>query len=227
MALAFEQQPKESHKAFAAFSLYLSMGPERSTEAVAKKLAKSEQLVRRWSSRWDWTDRVQAYATHMALVERESTEALLRAKSVDWLQRQEEHRAEEWQVRGELPGCRETLVKDRRVRGIEVLCRLSRIKRPPAEGDDPAPQVADREHDPMAEAVIGYGDVVAGDQHAGGDQVGEADALAVDLRGRSARRGSCRGAPGTSPRRSASPARCSPRGRLSGPCSFPHFLLCN
>ena len=29
MALAFEQRPKESDKAFAAFSLYLSLGPER------------------------------------------------------------------------------------------------------------------------------------------------------------------------------------------------------
>jgi len=35
-ALPFEQQDRESNKAFAAFSLYLSLGPERSLEAVAK-----------------------------------------------------------------------------------------------------------------------------------------------------------------------------------------------
>jgi hypothetical protein len=38
-ALPFEQQPKESNKAFAAFSLYLSLGPDRSTAAVAAGLA--------------------------------------------------------------------------------------------------------------------------------------------------------------------------------------------
>lgn len=52
MRLPFEQQEKETDKAFAAFALYLSMGPERSTARVATKLAKSEQLVRRWSARW-------------------------------------------------------------------------------------------------------------------------------------------------------------------------------
>jgi hypothetical protein len=100
MALPFEQQTNESNKAFAAFSLYLSLGPQRSTEAVAKKLAKSEQLIRRWSARWDWTARVQAHGAHMAAVEREAAEALMRAKGVDWVQRQEEHRAEEWKARG-------------------------------------------------------------------------------------------------------------------------------
>ncbi len=38
MALAFERQPKESDKAFAAFNQYLSLGPERSLAAAAAKL---------------------------------------------------------------------------------------------------------------------------------------------------------------------------------------------
>src|ERR1041384_8833280 len=102
MALAFEQQPMESNKAFAAFSLYLSLGPERSTREVAAKLAKSEQLIRRWSARWDWGDRVQAYGRHMAVVEREATEAVARGKAVDWLSRQMEQRDEEWQGGNEM-----------------------------------------------------------------------------------------------------------------------------
>ena len=36
--LAFEQQPKEGDKAFAAFSLYLSLGAERSLAEVGRKL---------------------------------------------------------------------------------------------------------------------------------------------------------------------------------------------
>jgi len=96
MRLPFEQQTKESDKAFAAFALYLSMGSERSTAAVATKLTKSEQLVRRWSARWRWTERVAAHAAHLAAVERDATEALARGKSAEWLKRQQELREREW-----------------------------------------------------------------------------------------------------------------------------------
>jgi hypothetical protein len=75
---AFEQQPRESAKAFAAFSLYLNLGPQRSTAAVANKLAKSEQLIRRWSAKFAWTDRVAAHAAHYAIIEREAVEAVAR-----------------------------------------------------------------------------------------------------------------------------------------------------
>ncbi|HWV98535.1 MAG TPA: hypothetical protein VNZ64_02465 [Candidatus Acidoferrum sp.] len=102
MALPFEQQPNESAKAFAAFSLYLSIGPERSLAAVGKKLGKSGTVIERWSAKFDWPARVKAHAAYFAVVEREATEALTRAKGVDWVQRQEEHRAEEWKVRCEL-----------------------------------------------------------------------------------------------------------------------------
>src|SRR5580765_1942622 len=98
MGLPFEQLPKESSKAFAAFSLYLSLGPQRSIAAVGQKLAKSEQLIKRWSAKFDWLGRVQAHETHMATVEREAAEALLRVKGVDWVQRQQEHLEEEWRM---------------------------------------------------------------------------------------------------------------------------------
>src|SRR5215471_12299089 len=100
MALPFEQQENESAKAFAAFSLYLSLGPQRSLAAVEQKLAKSHTIISRWSARWDWTARVHAHGGHMSTIQREAAEALARAKGVDWVQRQEEHRAEEWKARG-------------------------------------------------------------------------------------------------------------------------------
>ena len=103
MAMEFEQLPRESAKAFAAFSIYLNMGPERrSTQAVAKQLAKSEQLIRRWSARHGWTARVQAHAAHLATVERQATEVLARTKAAEWLQRQCEQRELEWRLRDEL-----------------------------------------------------------------------------------------------------------------------------
>lgn len=94
--LPFEQQQRESAKAFAAFSLYLSLGPERSTAAVASKLAKSEQLIRRWSAKFGWTDRVAAYAAHLAIVEREAIEAVARAKGPQWEARKQQLRETEW-----------------------------------------------------------------------------------------------------------------------------------
>ena len=97
--MAFEQQPKESNKAFAAFCIYLNMGEERSTLAVARRLSRSHQLMRRWSARWDWMERVRAYAAHLARVEREATEALVRGRAAQWLERQEELREAEWQTR--------------------------------------------------------------------------------------------------------------------------------
>ena len=83
MPLPFEQQARESSKAFAAFSLYLSLGPQRSLAAVAQKVAKSQQLLKRWSSKFEWPARVQAYDAHLAIVEREAAEALARANAAE------------------------------------------------------------------------------------------------------------------------------------------------
>ncbi len=102
MPLMFEQQPRESNKAFAAFRVYLEMGPERSLAAVAARVGKSKVMMERWSRKYDWCGRVAAHAGHVAQVEREATEALTRAKAAGWVKRQEEHREEEWSLRGEL-----------------------------------------------------------------------------------------------------------------------------
>lgn len=96
--LPFEQQPKESDKAFAAFSLYLSLGPQRSLDAVRLKLQKSARLIQRWSGRWRWTERLAAHASHLAAVERAATEALARGKAAEWLTRQQALRETEWEV---------------------------------------------------------------------------------------------------------------------------------
>ena len=96
MALPFEQQPRESNKAFAAFSLYLSLGPQRSTREVGQKLGKSEGLMERWSRKFDWPARVAAYGAHLAIVEREAIEAAARSKAAEWSSREEKLRETEW-----------------------------------------------------------------------------------------------------------------------------------
>jgi hypothetical protein len=101
MTAAFEQQPKESAKAFSAFSLYLGMGPERSLEAVRVKCGKSSRLIQRWSSRWKWAERVEAHVAHLAGVEREASEVLVRGLAAERVKRQQALLEEEWAVHEE------------------------------------------------------------------------------------------------------------------------------
>ena len=96
MAQLFEQQPRESNKAFAAFSLYLNLGSERSLDAVRRKCGKSSRLIQRWSGKFDWPARVQAYAAYLANVEREAVEVAARGKAAEWEKRETQLRETEW-----------------------------------------------------------------------------------------------------------------------------------
>jgi len=96
MPLPFEKQPRESDKAFAAFSLYLSLGAARSTREVGKQLGKSEGLIERWAAKFDWRSRVAAHGAHLAVVERDAIEAAARSKAAEWESREQKLRETEW-----------------------------------------------------------------------------------------------------------------------------------
>ena len=57
----WERARDESTKAHAAFVLYRDLGPDRSLRAAASQLGKSERLLKRWSSRHRWQDRLAAW----------------------------------------------------------------------------------------------------------------------------------------------------------------------
>ena len=57
----WERQKGESDKAYEAFVTYRDMGTNRSIRAVAQKLAKSRTQIGKWSSGWEWMERVRAY----------------------------------------------------------------------------------------------------------------------------------------------------------------------
>jgi len=59
----WDRQEGESAKAYEAFMVYLELGDERSQQAVGKKLAKSRQLISRWSATYRWVERAVAYDT--------------------------------------------------------------------------------------------------------------------------------------------------------------------
>lgn len=53
---------KEGTKAYQAFSLYLLQEEgERSAAKVAEELGKSENLIYRWCSQWNWVERAALY----------------------------------------------------------------------------------------------------------------------------------------------------------------------
>ena len=93
----FEQQERESNKAFAAFKTYLELGPQRSLALVADKHGKGKSLIKRWSSKFDWPSRVRAHGAHLATVEREAIESLAVAKAVEWNKAHEALRIAEWE----------------------------------------------------------------------------------------------------------------------------------
>jgi len=97
MPLMFEKQARESAKAFAAFSLYLSLGPQRSLAEVSQKSAKSIPLLKRWSRKYDWSSRVAAHAAHLAEIERVAIQGVAMEKAVEWHKTHEAIRREAWQ----------------------------------------------------------------------------------------------------------------------------------
>ena len=97
MVLPFEQQPRESDKAFAAFSVYLNLGPQRSLSLTAKQLGKSKTLMEEWSRKFEWQVRVKAYAAHLAETERLAIERLAVEKAVEWHRLHEPVKREAWQ----------------------------------------------------------------------------------------------------------------------------------
>lgn len=77
----------ESAEAYQAAKLYFEMAANRSQEAVAQKLSKSRQLLGRWSTKWKWTERAEAYD---AYVEEQRERELQRARAEEaqkWIDR--------------------------------------------------------------------------------------------------------------------------------------------
>lgn len=96
------QQPDESAKAYAAFCVYRDLGAERSFQAVGQELVKSRQILSRWASRYDWTDRVRAYEEHQAMLLEVARQEAIKVEAALWAKRELEQRHREWDRSTEL-----------------------------------------------------------------------------------------------------------------------------
>ena len=126
--LAFEQQHRESSKAFAAFKTYLNMGPNRSLGSAAAKLGWNKRRMERFSQKYDWCNRVEAFDRHFSELERQAIERLACEKAVEWWQLHEPARRQAWleaeAAIANVREARERWRKSDRIPGFEGMARM-------------------------------------------------------------------------------------------------------
>lgn len=94
---AWDRMPKETLKAFHAFSLYRDMDPlKRSHRAVAESQGRvSSQVIEKWSSKYEWLDRCRKYDDYRDELKRRSEE---QADIELWKQRRKKFREDQFKV---------------------------------------------------------------------------------------------------------------------------------
>ncbi len=128
MSITYEQQPRESARAYAAFKTYLDMGPQRSLARVARHYGKSNTAMEKLSRKYGWPERVAARDAHLAELERQAIERLACEKAVEWWQLHEPARRQAWQEAEEaiamVREARERWRKSARTVGFEGMARM-------------------------------------------------------------------------------------------------------
>jgi len=128
MPMTFEQQPRETSKAFAAFKIYLDLGPNRSLVSAAAKMGCSKRRMEWLSRKYDWPGRVTAFNRHFADLERQAIERLACEKAVEWWQLHEPARRQAWLEAEEaivmVREARERWKKSNRTPGFEGMARM-------------------------------------------------------------------------------------------------------
>jgi len=99
LTTAVTPRPKESGKAFEAFTAYLEMGGQRSLDAVGRKLGKSKTLMERWCAKYGWVERVNAYTAEMLAVKQRMKEDFLRELALAEAERDAAQSESEWKAR--------------------------------------------------------------------------------------------------------------------------------
>ena len=126
--MTFEQQPRETSKAFAAFKTYLDLGPNRSLVAAAAKMGCSKRRMEWLSRKYDWPSCVVAFNRHFADLERQAIERLACEKAVEWWQLHEPARRQAWLEAEEaitmVREARERWRKSGRTPGLEGMARM-------------------------------------------------------------------------------------------------------
>ena len=92
----FPRAPGETPRAFTAFMTFFQLGSSRSLQAVADKLGEGLPTVKNWSSKYDWSDRLQAFNSGLLQQQAQAETALHLRHAADWAQRLDRFREQDW-----------------------------------------------------------------------------------------------------------------------------------
>jgi hypothetical protein len=92
----YERCPGETPRAYGAFMAFFELSHSRSLQAVADKLGQDFGTVRNWSSRFNWSDRIQTFNSGL-LQQQANAQADTHARqAADWAARLQNFREQEW-----------------------------------------------------------------------------------------------------------------------------------
>ena len=107
---AWDRRRGETETAFAAFTVWLEMGPTRTLLGAARRCGKSDAILGRWAQLWDWRPRAAAYDVDG---ERASTGLAAAHPAADpaWLARLEEQLERDYRAGREMTDRAEELLQ--------------------------------------------------------------------------------------------------------------------
>ncbi len=93
---AFPCLPGETPRAFAAFIAFFGLGQSRSLPALAKNLGEKLGTLKKWSTKFHWNDRIQAFHSGRLQQQLQAEEAARRQQAADWRRRAREYREQQF-----------------------------------------------------------------------------------------------------------------------------------
>ncbi len=93
----FSRSPGETPRAFNAFTTYFRLGHRRTLQAVADKHGEQLPTVKNWSSKYDWSERINRFNSGLLEQEAQAETEAARKAAADWAKRTAEYREQEWE----------------------------------------------------------------------------------------------------------------------------------
>ena len=120
--------PGETPRAFSAFMAFFNLGHSRSLQTVAGQLDEKLDTVKKWSSRFRWSDRIQSFNSGLLQQQAEAQVALCAQETADWARRSKNHREHEWEIAQKLQGAVECFLDSFDDKAVErmTLAQVSR-----------------------------------------------------------------------------------------------------
>lgn len=125
---SFPRFPGETPRAFSAFITYFQLGQNRSLQAVADKLGEQLPTVKNWSSKYDWSERINHFNSGLLEQQAHAEAETARKAAADWAKRNAEYREQEWVAAQKLLAVVQCCLENFGERDLEKM-RLSELSR--------------------------------------------------------------------------------------------------